>query len=232
MQHSSNTKTWANDVVMSKPVEKPSNAPEKPDETDIATEEPSSSQRKKAKVDDDGLNGAVGSTVKQEDAQPEPMVVDSTEDTAENQQDVPAPEETQAGPVSDNDWLRSKTSRLLGLLDEEEQEEFESKAVEQKAASPVEPQKKADPPPVEESVPPNTENQGEVEKQPDEVSENDPNIEHIRTSARLFIRNLPYDTTESDLESTFVPFGKVEEVSDLPFCPLPVLFSSLPIIGV
>lgn len=216
MQHSSNTKTWANDESMVRPVEESSSAPGPPVETGNATENPSSFQRKKSKVDDkatDGLDGVVGPTAEKENIQTEPMVVDSTGDTAENQQGIPVSEETQAGPVSDNDWLRSKTSRLLGLLDEEEQEEFDSKAAEKKATPPVEPQIEADPRPVEGSVLQNVEEQSEDEKPPEDVPENDPNIEHIRSSARLFVRNLPYDTTESDLESTFVPFGKVEEVS-------------------
>lgn len=46
----------------------------------------------------------------------------------------------------------------------------------------------------------------------EQAEEHDPNVELARNSARLFIRNLPYDTTETDLEPTFAPFGKVEEI--------------------
>ena len=46
-----------------------------------------------------------------------------------------------------------------------------------------------------------------------EATPEDPNIDLIRNSARLFLRNLAYDTTESDLQPIFERFGKIEEVS-------------------
>lgn len=215
MQHSSNTKTWANDDALPKQNEQSVNTPAQPAETDRTTQEAPSFQGKRAKVED------ARDTAGRDGAQPEPMVVDSTGDTAEKQ-DAPASDEEEPAPVSDSDWLRSKTSRLLGLLDEEEQAEFDSKPVEEKAASPVEPQVRADPQPAEVSVPQDSKEQ-EDEKPEEEAPENDPNVDLIRSSARLFIRNLPYDTTDSDLEPTFTPFGKVEEVSKFLDC-LPSVF--------
>lgn len=203
MQHSSNTKTWANDDALPKPNEQPLNTPDQPVETDHTTQGAPPSQGKRAKVDD-------ARETADDSNKPQPMVVDSTEDTAEKQEDAPVPYEEPA-PVSDSDWLRSKTSRLLGLLDEEEQAEFDSKPVEEKAASPVEPQARADSRPEKDSMPQDTKEQEDEET--GEVPENDPNVELIRSSARLFIRNLPYDTTDTDLEPSFAPFGKVEEVS-------------------
>lgn len=216
MQHSSNTKTWANDDALPKPSDQPLSTPDHPVETGRTAQEAPPSQGKRAKVEDvrqnaGDSNEAVKSTAGRDGAQPQPMVVDSTGDTAENQEDAPVSDEEPA-PVSDNDWLRSKTSRLLGLLDEEEQAEFGSKPAEEKAASPVEPQAHTDSRPIEESEPEDTKEQ-EDEKTEEEAPENDPNVELIRSSARLFIRNLPYDTTDSDLEPTFAPFGKIEEVS-------------------
>jgi multiple RNA-binding domain-containing protein 1 len=41
----------------------------------------------------------------------------------------------------------------------------------------------------------------------------DPNVDLIRDSARLFVRNLAYDTTDADLQPLFAPFGKLDEVS-------------------
>lgn len=213
MQHPSNTKTWADDEDMLKSAEERLAASDQP-EVDGITQGPSSSQRKKAKVDDpakasNASNGIATSTTDQEHAQPEPMVIDRSgnEETPENEPDAPAASEAQAEPVSDSDWLRSKTSRLLGLLDEEEQADFDAK-VEQKAASPAEAPVESNSGAVEEDVPQNK----EETEQPSQV-EHDANVEHIHNSARLFVRNLPYDTTEADLGPTFLPFGKIEEVS-------------------
>ena len=225
MQHSSNTKTWANDDALPKPNEQPVITPDQPAETDRTTQEAPPSQGKRAKVED------ARDTAGRDDAQPEPMVVDSTGDTAEKQEEAPVADEEPA-PVSDSDWLRSKTSRLLGLLDEEEQAEFDSKPVEEeKTASPVEPQVHTDSRPDEESVPQDTKEQEDGKTEEEEAPENDPNVDLIRSSARLFIRNLPYDTTDSDLEPTFTPFGKVEEVSCFFHCCLSPVFyvSSHPI---
>lgn len=218
MQHPSNTKTWADDENMLKPAEERLAASDQP-EADGTAEEPSSSQRKKARVDDpaetsNASNNIATSTTDQENAQTEPMVIDRSgnEETAENEQGAPAASEAQAEPVSDSDWLRSKTSRLLGLLDEEEQADFDAKA-EQKAASPAEVPVESNSGAVEEDVP-----QSKEETEQSNQVEHDANVEHIRNSARLFVRNLPYDTTEADLGPTFLPFGKIEEVSTFIFC--------------
>lgn len=53
----------------------------------------------------------------------------------------------------------------------------------------------------------------------------DPNVELIRESARLFLRNLAYDVTDADLEPIFAPFGKLDEVCNT----LPTPFSHPPI---
>lgn len=107
-------------------------------------------------------------------------------------------------PVSDSDWLRSKTSRLLGLLDEDEQAAFESP---QKSV-PTAPADSNNDANVESPEKPAVNNSEEAPTAP----EVDTNIENVRISARLFIRNLSYETKESDLEPVFSPFGKLEEV--------------------
>lgn len=206
MQHPSKTKTWANDDIP-RPAEEHVSALEQP-ETE-PSQDVAASQRKKAKVD--GPAEVSHAPKDQEKAQPEPMVIDQSgnEENAEDEQDA---SEAQAAPVSDSDWLRSKTSRLLGLLDEDEQAEFDVKP-EEPAASPAKARVEQKPAPVEESEPEDTE-MAEAEEQ---AEEHDPNVELVRNSARLFVRNLPYDTTETDLEPTFSPFGKVDEVSSFFF---------------
>ncbi|ODM24009.1 Multiple RNA-binding-containing protein 1 [Aspergillus cristatus] len=205
MQHPSKTKTWANDDIP-RPAEEHAPAPEQP-ETD-PYQDAAASQRKKAKVD--GPAEASRAPTEQEQAQPEPMVVDQSgnDENAEKEQDA---SETPAEPVSDSDWLRSKTSRLLGLLDEDEQAEFDAKP-EEKPASPVTAHVDQRPTPVEEAIEESEPQDTEMAETEEQAEEHDPNVEHVRNSARLFVRNLPYDTTEADLEPTFSPFGKIEEI--------------------
>lgn len=170
------------------------------------------SHPKKVRVQEPAANGDA--------EEPPAMEVDKSDDAEEGntpvEEDADADHE-EAGPVSDSDWLRSKTSRLLGLLDEDEQAEFEK----HKAAQPTESQS----PDMEESrtaafedTPQAVtddaavEDEDAVETAPERP---DPNVDLIRDSARLFVRNLAYDTTDADLQLLFAPFGKLDEVSDL-----------------
>lgn len=197
LQRPSKSKTWANDDDALKPAADNPPADTQDAEPEDPVEEPSSAQRKKAKVDEPVA-----------DSKPEPMVIDGTgkEDNPEpTEQNPPDPQPQE--PVSDADWLRSKTSRLLGLLDEEEQAEFDAKAQQKADEQKADASKEAEAEPDQTPVSRNTEDKGT-----DEI-EVDVNINLIRSSARLFVRNLPYDAKEADLESFFAPFGKIEEVS-------------------
>ena len=119
--------------------------------------------------------------------------------------DVDAVNPNEENPVqqNDDDWLRSKTSRLLGLLDDEDEmaaETWKGKPLENARDQPPVPAKTSSTKAAieeEESVP---------EPPPDA------NIESIRLTGRLFIRNLPYNASEDDLNATFSRFGKIEEV--------------------
>ncbi|KAE8323044.1 hypothetical protein BDV39DRAFT_144621 [Aspergillus sergii] len=209
MQHSSHTKTWANDDAVINPVANDSPAKDpQPVEADEVPQELTYAQRKKAKLGD---TSGEDTHVSQHD-ESEPMVVDATgeDDTTEQamDQEQPAVQEEEQQPVSDTDWLRSKTSRLLGLLDEEEQAEFDSAAqmptdsAEPAADAEVDTENaEADPSPAAADA-----------AEPTKAPEVDTNIENIRISARLFVRNLSYDTKESDLEPVFAPFGRIEEI--------------------
>ena len=116
--------------------------------------------------------------------------------------------------VSDSDWARSRTSRLLGLLDDEEEEAADSnrKAVSDFSDDDEEPEKglskvqQVNEP--ESSIPtPPSDPMDE-----DTATPTDPHVEAVRSSMRLFVRNLPYDVKESDLETEFESFGNLEEV--------------------
>lgn len=222
MGSSSKTRTWANDDEMIKPAVDTVPVINQPAQEEEIQELPS--HRKRAKTEEPP-------TVV-EPEQPEPMVIDKTEEEEVQEtpeQDNSAEPEVEAAPVSDADWLRSKTSRLLGLLDEEEQDEFDqhkaavptttTTTVPTKAASPASSDDES-PQRDEESrtaaiekIAPNTTDVDSIT----EATPEDPNIELIRNSARLFLRNLAYDTTESDLQPIFERFGKIEEVSTLFF---------------
>lgn len=127
-------------------------------------------------------------------------------------------ETAQAVAVSDADWARSRTSRLLGLLDEDEEEAAETPTKNQDedddleglADLEVEPVKgeKTSKRKVEaaQSIPtPPSDN----EPVKDDV---DPEVEAVPAGMRLFVRNLPYDVKEEDLEAEFKRYGNLEEV--------------------
>jgi multiple RNA-binding domain-containing protein 1 len=215
MGQSSKTRTWANDDDMAKP--STVTAPvinQNAQETTQTEELPS--HPKKAKTE----KPPVVETIQQ----PESMVIDKSgeeENQEEPDQDNSA-EIEEAAPVSDADWLRSKTSRLLGLLDEEEQDEFDQHKAEAPADSDSPSSAGDKSPPVRsesrteaiENIAPNmTDDDSEPQEAPEAPAPDDPNLDLIRNSARLFLRNLAYDTTEADLQPLFERFGKIEEVS-------------------
>lgn len=117
--------------------------------------------------------------------------------------------------VSDSDWARSRTSRLLGLLDDEE-EDATAKPVDEHASvssdDEQEPEKGAAKeihvPEAENGIPTPSLDNG-AEDVADPVAE--AHSEHTGTM-RLFVRNLSYDVKEEDLESEFESYGNLEEV--------------------
>lgn len=143
--------------------------------------------------------------------EPQPMVVDRSGEDGDKenptQQDAEPAEE--AGPVSDADWLRSKTSRLLGLLDEDEQAEFEQHKAQEPVQSPTRDNDESRNTVIENIGTEGATNDDAAQTTP----EHDQNVDLIRASARLFLRNLAYDIREEDLQPLFAPFGKIEEVS-------------------
>ena len=121
--------------------------------------------------------------------------------------------ETTGGATSDADWIRSRTSRLLGLVDDDD-------AV---LRSPLPPT--ADGAKIGKDITPNTtelRNVSDVSSQTDkEASEVTPevskalenDIQEGNNLGRLFVRNLSYATTEDDIRAYFETYGALEEVS-------------------
>lgn len=124
-------------------------------------------------------------------------------------------------PVSDADWARSRTSRLLGLLDDDEEEAETARPRNQamKDASEDEDEDEAQVPsrPMAQSAPepaksiPTPPADDEVVAE-DEKPVLEMNATGVRSSMRLFLRNLPFDVEQSALEAEFSSFGHVEEV--------------------
>ncbi|KAG4439401.1 hypothetical protein IFR05_005094 [Cadophora sp. M221] len=114
--------------------------------------------------------------------------------------DVP---ESTAPATTDEDWLRSRTNRLLDLMDPDEI------GVAGTGAVAAEPAVVAETKPDE---PPQYEEPAAEQEQEEEVEQPDPTIEAIKATGRLFVRNLPYSATEVDLREHFSSFGSLEEV--------------------
>ncbi|KAJ5455344.1 hypothetical protein N7475_010465 [Penicillium sp. IBT 31633x] len=215
MGQSSKTRTWANDDDMIKPSADIVPVINQPAQEEKQSEE-LPSHPKKAKT--------VKLPTVAQSVQPESMVIDKNEE--EEVQEKPAEEivaepEVEAAPMSDADWLRSKTSRLLGLLDEDEQDEFDQHKADAPADAPARVASRSSSPEEESpqvdeesrtaaiaNIAPNMTDVDSIT----EAALEDPNLDLIRKSARLFLRNLAYDTTESDLQPIFERFGKIEEI--------------------
>lgn len=124
---------------------------------------------------------------------------------------VPAefPQEVEEGIVStDTDWLRTRTSRLLGLTDNEE--DLNRGARERSA--PPNPEAQVMTVQSETSPVPEVETTRDQEPRPGVSPIADGNLAAIELSGRLFIRNLPYSTLEDDLREFFSAVGGLDEV--------------------
>lgn len=143
----------------------------------------------------------------------------------EAEQDPDAHEETDVTrpAASDADWARSRTSRLLGLLDDDEEEPQREQAVD-RSDSEHEGIEKAAPkvsaPAPESSMPTPPSETVVHEDEPKKTVNAD--VEAVRSNMRLFVRNLSYDVKEEDLETEFVSYGALEEVRLLRVFPLPL----------
>jgi multiple RNA-binding domain-containing protein 1 len=126
-----------------------------------------------------------------------------------NADDVARRDEAQPAQ-SDTDWLRSRTSRLLGLLDEDEEEQYMSKQNDENTSkSPIQQTMNSEPQQASEIA---SDEAPSPEKQQEDDTPVNADEQAIRKSKRLFLRNLPYSVTEDDLREQFEPFGDLEEV--------------------
>lgn len=121
--------------------------------------------------------------------------------------DEPAREAPQVpADATDDDWLRSRTSRLLDLVDPDDPE-FSTQSA----------------PPVPDAVPASEmqeQSHGGPAADADEPHEAtgkgespDDAVALVLKTSRLFLRNLSYTVTEDDIREHFGKFGNLEEVS-------------------
>ncbi|OAA81636.1 Nucleotide-binding, alpha-beta plait [Akanthomyces lecanii RCEF 1005] len=128
---------------------------------------------------------------------------------------APAPESVAANQsadvamaATDDDWLRSRTNRLLDLVDPDDVSHVAPKAkadCDSSAVQEVGNDKEA----------PHSEEDGTHDGQdllPPQGQDKDSAAEAISRTSRLFVRNLPYSATEDDLREEFEKFGGVDEV--------------------
>jgi len=159
-------------------------------------------KNKRAKVD----------TPSDEQAQVEAMPSDVAEPSTNHMEENAQDKASGNAPLSDADWARSRTSRLLGLLDDEEEDEEASRPkpraasvsssdIEDAAPSKIEPTRTPAAATAPVSAPVDS-TQPATEVEPTGV----------RASMRLFVRNLPYGVQEDALQSEFAPYGNLEEV--------------------
>lgn len=115
--------------------------------------------------------------------------------------------------ATDDDWLRSRTNRLLDLVDPED------------AARPNNPQPQPQPqqlpgPPAtresaDEEHPETAQEQrsdGSASPKSTHGREQKAALDSIRKTKRLYVRNLAYTTTQEEMEDHFRRFGPLEEV--------------------
>ena len=180
-------------------------APE--DESDDEYEQIPSKREKQRKVDhvngptlDSGL--ATASDERQIRAEPR-------DTTTEVSQAVETSVNTgNAGVVAetDDDWLRNRTNRLLDLADPDD---LDLPAPQHNNGSPTrDVDSSAAAPPVPDTIMEDTPEQSTETQGRDAEAD----VDVIRRTSRLFVRNLPYTATEDDLRESFGIYGTLSEV--------------------
>lgn len=142
-----------------------------------------------------------GDADESEDSDEGPQV-DEGNKTGEGDSEPPA-------AVNDDDWLRSRTSRLLDFIDPDD---VPSPKKSDTTTTPSQELGAAKDTP-EEAEPPDGVIEAVTPDQPVTETPSTPDtLDIIRRTSRLFVRNLPYGATEDDLREEFGKFGAIEEV--------------------
>ncbi|KAI1082035.1 RNA-binding domain-containing protein [Whalleya microplaca] len=144
---------------------------------------------------------------------------DSAMDHEPPEQALPNTEST--GPAipdntatTDDDWLRSRTNRLLDLVDDDDV--VPTVVPPRHSPIPMASGNQDEPEAVDATI---EEEEKDADNQNELSDGGEPNtethddiLESIRKTSRLFVRNLPYSATGDDIKSYFEQYGSVEEV--------------------
>ncbi|KAL1612184.1 Multiple RNA-binding domain-containing protein 1 [Paraconiothyrium brasiliense] len=200
MQPPSKQKAWANEEAQMESTRAPAAEPieeavivpegESDDEYQVLSKKPKTAQRIPSPE--------VEPVVETESVVHATNGAQTSEDASEELPDAPVDE---AGPVSDADWLRSRTNRVLDLVDDDDEDPTPPTANKEEVEA-IEEITEAEA--AEPGVPPAEEAQ-EADAAPSEEDK-------VRQTGRLFLRNLHYDVNEDDIREQFSKFGTIEEV--------------------
>ncbi|KAI4915990.1 hypothetical protein J4E90_004436 [Alternaria incomplexa] len=165
---------------------------------------------KKPKIAEEPATGPAPAASQPTSAEPSAAAIQSEavegDDAMEDVQVAPAVEQ---GPVTDEDWLRSRTNRVLELV---EDDEMPSASTAPAAVAPkpaAQPRTPAEPSPAVADAQP--EPQPPAEEQTDTAAAPDEE-DKIRETGRLYLRNLHYEVTEDEIKEQFSKHGALEEV--------------------
>ena len=205
MQPSSKSKTWTNEDAVRDNVGRLSHLP-----TIIPSDEEGQSDHEYEPVPKKRKKTA---EPKKAEAVPAPIksnVVFEPQIVAEESSVLPQQVDT---ATSDADWLRSRTSRLLGLVADEDSVTFTATSNEdnrQKTDKSCVSMQKEQSPTADASV--QTDGEPPIEAPATTNVSTLETPEESSASGRLFVRNLPYSVAEDELRAHFVPYGDLEEV--------------------
>ena len=167
-----------------------------------------------------------------DDASKEPLVAftddargSRTIEIQEVEGNDPRPELEVAPPTTDDDWLRSRTSRLLGLVEDDEASNMKPSTLGQEKTNDKDNDESS-----QRGLRKDSEVGFETEKVPKSIDYaglrrgSEASEEPIEGNARLFLRNLTYTSNEDSIREYFETngFNGVEEVGTLAFLPSPV----------
>jgi multiple RNA-binding domain-containing protein 1 len=121
-----------------------------------------------------------------------------------------------AQPTTDDDWLRSRTNRLLDLVEDDHVPVAPASAPTKPAA-----EKRDSPVAVEPQPEPAQPADAPAAEAPDADADSIAlEEEKIRETGRLYLRNLHFEVAEEDIRSQFSKYGSLDEVSSTsPFLP-------------
>ena len=206
VMHPSKGKTWSNGENI---------APEEGSVTIVQADEGESDneyveiQSKPKKAEDVFKNTSQVNTIITKNTDTE-MAHDSTEPGIQLQGADIGVSEVGNRLMTDDEWLRSKTSRVLDLTDNIEA--HLAQLTTENSSLPPTKQRSTNTTLTEPEDEPEAFDKEKQEEIEEPSNEGDAFVEGINKTGRLFLRNLPYTATEEELWQAFEPFGELEEV--------------------